>query len=82
MQKATSPRRRRCAWLGPLRPAPAGEGGAEDDRFWGLAFKAPRAESEADSWLMRQREFDADMWVIEVEDRQGRHFLDDFIRAY
>jgi hypothetical protein len=65
-----------------LRPAPASEDGAEDERFWGLAFKAPRAESEADAYLMRQREFDGDMWVIEVEDREGRHFLDDFIRAY
>jgi hypothetical protein len=64
-----------------LRPASAGEGGSEDERFWWLAFKAPRVESEAESWLARQREFDADMWVIEVEDRQGRHFLDDYVRA-
>jgi hypothetical protein len=26
--------------------------------------------------LERERKFDPDIWVVEVEDRQGRHFLD------
>jgi hypothetical protein len=62
-----------------LRPASAGKPGAEEERFWSQAFAAPRTEQEADAYLMRQREFDADLWVIEVEDRQGRHFLDDVL---
>jgi hypothetical protein len=64
-----------------LRPAAAGDGGAEDERFWSPAFKAPRAEAETDLYLARQRDFDGDMWIVEVEDRHGRHFLDDFIRV-
>lgn len=34
-------------------------------------------ESEVDHAISRQREFDPDLWVIEVEDQQGRHLLDE-----
>ena len=33
-------------------------------------------DAEVDAALARQRSFDPDLWVIEVEDRQGRHLLD------
>ena len=32
-------------------------------------------ESEVDAAVARQRRFDPDLWVIEVEDRAGRHLL-------
>ncbi|THH35047.1 DUF1491 family protein [Aliishimia ponticola] len=35
------------------------------------------AEADVDASLARQRGFDPDLWVIEVEDRAGRHLLDD-----
>lgn len=35
------------------------------------------AETEVDVSICRQREFDPDLWVIEVEDRAGRHLLDE-----
>jgi hypothetical protein len=34
------------------------------------------AEPDVDAAIARQREFDPDLWVIEVEDREGRHLLD------
>lgn len=34
-------------------------------------------EAEVDAAITRQRGFDPDLWVIEVEDRQGRHLLDE-----
>ncbi|WP_386629159.1 DUF1491 family protein [Sulfitobacter geojensis] len=34
------------------------------------------AERDVDEAIARQRGFDPDLWVIEVEDRQGRHLLD------
>lgn len=34
-------------------------------------------EAEVDEAIARQRGFDPDIWVIEVEDRQGRHLLDE-----
>ncbi len=35
------------------------------------------AERDVDAAIQRQRSFDPDLWVIEVEDRQGRHLLDE-----
>ena len=33
------------------------------------------SEPDVDAAITRQRSFDPDLWVIEVEDRQGRHLL-------
>ena len=44
------------------------------DRQWIELAAGP--ESEVDDAITRQRGFDPDLWVIEVEDRQGRHLLD------
>ncbi|MGB3244052.1 MAG: DUF1491 family protein [Sulfitobacter sp.] len=45
------------------------------DRRWVELTKG--AERDVDDAITRQRGFDPDLWVIEVEDRQGRHLLDD-----
>lgn len=59
-------------------PAPAGLSGAESDRKWvGLLSPGGVAEADADAFLAREASFDSDLWLIEVEDRMGRHFLDD-----
>jgi len=59
-------------------PAPAGFAIAESDRRW-VQLLSPQGagESEADAFLAREAQFDSDLWLIEVEDREGRHFLDD-----
>lgn len=45
------------------------------DRTWiVLAEGEERAVDEA---VSRQRGFDPDLWVVEVEDRKGRHLLDE-----
>jgi hypothetical protein len=37
---------------------------------------AEGAEQDVDASLAKQRAYDPDIWVIEVEDREGRHLLD------
>jgi hypothetical protein len=43
-------------------------------RLWDVL--ADGAEADVDATIRRQRDFDPDIWVIEVEDRAGRHLLD------
>ncbi|WP_295311559.1 DUF1491 family protein [Roseobacter sp.] len=45
------------------------------DRVWAVLSEGP--EADVDEAVTRQRGFDPDLWVIEVEDRQGRHMLDE-----
>jgi hypothetical protein len=44
------------------------------DRVWVELAKG--AERDVDEAVGKQRSFDPDLWVIEVEDREGRHLLD------
>jgi hypothetical protein len=63
-------------------PAPAGLGEAHDDRLWEPCLKGGQApEAEVDAFLERQVGFDPDVWIVAVEDRAGRHFLDDWLIA-
>ena len=40
-----------------------------------------RTDQEIESYIERQRQFDSDLWVIEVEDPKGRHFLDEPVES-
>jgi len=42
--------------------------------FTGVQGVGPE-ETEVDAYVSRARERDRDLWVIEVEDREGRHFI-------
>ncbi|MGI3166631.1 DUF1491 family protein [Pseudooceanicola sp. 200-1SW] len=44
-------------------------------RRWSVL--AEGAEAEVDQAAARQRGFDPDLWLVEVEDRAGRHLLDE-----
>ena len=45
-----------------------------DTRVWVVLAEGP--EAEVDAVIARQRSRDRDLWVIELEDRQGRTLLD------
>ena len=47
------------------------------DRAFSPALKAqPVPDADAEAYLARQIKFDPDIWIVEVEDRAGRNFLD------
>ena len=57
-------------------PAPSGLEGSEAERRFVSCFGPRRATmADADLYLARQLKFDEDLWIIEIEDREGRHFL-------
>jgi len=57
-----------------LSPTVAMDGG----RMWLRATGAePVPESDAEAYVARQLKYDPDIWVLEIEDRHGRHFLDE-----
>jgi hypothetical protein len=47
----------------------------DGNRIWMVLAEGDDAKVEAT--LAKQRGFDPDIWIIEVEDRQGRHLLDE-----
>jgi hypothetical protein len=61
-------------------PAPAGMDGASEERQFELSLpRETTPEADVDTHLARQIEFDADIWIIAVDDRRGRHFLDEWL---
>jgi hypothetical protein len=48
----------------------------DGERIWAAAAEDAE-EAEVDAMVARQRGFDRDLWVIEVEDPRGRHLLDE-----
>ncbi len=44
------------------------------DRIWVTLAEGP--DDDVEAAIAKQRSFDPDLWVIEVEDRAGRHLLD------
>jgi len=50
------------------------------DRAFSPCFKRqPVPEAEAEAYLAREIRFDSDIWIVEVEDRAGRHMLDQVV---
>jgi hypothetical protein len=50
------------------------------DRAFSPCFKQqPVPDAEAEARLAREIRFDSDIWIVEVEDRAGRHMLDQVV---
>jgi len=46
----------------------------DGERLW-IEPHPEATESELDAYAARQAGYDPDIWVVEIEDREGRHFL-------
>lgn len=53
--------------------------GPDGDRLW-MQPVTSEFESELDAYVERQRGYDPDLWVVEIEDQQGRHFLTETVQ--
>jgi hypothetical protein len=54
--------------------------GADGERLW-IQPMASDMEFELDAYIQRQIGYDSDLWVVEIEDRQGRHFLTETVQG-
>lgn len=61
-------------------PAPTGLSGTETERRWLPFLKGERrADVEVDAYLEREHRNDPDLWIIEVEGRDGAHGLEGWL---
>ena len=52
---------------------------AKGELVWSRALSGWSDESRAAQWCDKQVKFDPDLWIVEIEDRQGRAFVDEAI---
>jgi hypothetical protein len=58
-----------------LNQARAGDG----ELVWARPLGDWTEEARAQTWFDKQIKFDPDLWIVEIEDRQGRAFVDEKI---
>ena len=62
--------------FGPA-PQSAFDAAPSVDRLFSASLaEQPATDTAVDAYLTREMKFDPDVWIVEVEDRAGRHFLD------
>ncbi len=64
---------------GPAPQTAFDEAHPSDRAFVALPKQQPASEADVEAILARQLKFDPDLWIVEVEDAAGRHFLDQLV---
>jgi hypothetical protein len=62
--------------FGPAPQSTFDEAHPSDRAFSRCLREQPVAETKVEERLVREIRFDPDAWIVEIEDRTGRHFLD------
>jgi hypothetical protein len=65
-----------AALFGPAPQSAFEEARPGERRFVSVIAAGFVPEAEVDKRLVREQDFDSDLWIVEIEDRSGRHFLD------
>jgi hypothetical protein len=52
---------------------------AKGELVWAQALGGWSEDARAAAWCERQVSFDPDLWIVEIEDREGRAFVDEAI---
>ena len=65
---------------GPAPQAAFDEAQPADRAFSACLKSQPAPEADAEAYLAREIRFDPDVWIVEIEDRTGRHFLDQVVK--
>jgi hypothetical protein len=65
--------------FGPAPQSTFDEARPSDRAFIRTLKAQPASEADAEAYLARQIKFDPDIWIVEVEDRSGRSFLDSVV---
>jgi len=65
--------------FGPAPQAVFDETRPSNRAFARCSGDKPVPEEKIEDRLTREIRFDSDVWIVEVEDRNGRHFLDDIV---
>jgi len=61
---------------GPAPQSALDESQPADRAFCACFKQQPVPEADIEAYLKREIRFDSDLWIVEVEDRAGRHMLD------
>jgi len=64
---------------GPAPQSAFEESRPADRAFSRCLVTQPAPEAEIEAYLAREIRFDPDVWIVEVEDRAGRHFLGELV---
>ena len=60
-----------------LSPAQRLDKAGRSERIWTRPLGTGASESAAGEYFARQIRFDPDIWIVEIEDREGRAFVDE-----
>jgi hypothetical protein len=69
-------RRRGAEEAGAPAPQTAYDDSRPIERVFAPASPQPVPEQAVEERLAKEIRFDPDVWIVEIEDRAGRHFLD------
>jgi hypothetical protein len=62
--------------FGPAPQSAFGAAPSADRAFSASLAEQPAPDAAVETYLAREIKFDPDIWIVEVEDRGGRNFLD------